>query len=91
MFRRVTDLPSRAGCGHLRPDGPRASSTSSTSSPSATASSPACAAGSVQADQRLYDRQDRAAGKPKQTLRRLIKYAMDGMFSFSYKPLRVAT
>jgi len=42
--------------------------------------------GSVQ-----YDRQDRAAGKPKQTLRRLIRYAMDGMISFSYKPLRAAT
>ena len=39
----------------------------------------------------LYDRQDRAAGKPKQTLRRLIKYSMDGMVSFSYKPLRAAT
>lgn len=39
----------------------------------------------------LYDRKDRAAGKPKQTLRRLVKYAMDGMLSFSYKPLKVAT
>jgi glycosyltransferase involved in cell wall biosynthesis len=39
----------------------------------------------------LYDRQDRAHGKPKQTLRRLIRYAMDGMLSFSIKPLRVAT
>src|SRR5271154_7200215 len=39
----------------------------------------------------LYDRQDRAAGKPKQTLRRLIHYAMGGVFSFSYKPLRAAT
>jgi dolichol-phosphate mannosyltransferase len=38
-----------------------------------------------------YDRADRAAGKPKQTLRRLIRYAMDGMISFSYKPLRAAT
>jgi dolichol-phosphate mannosyltransferase len=38
-----------------------------------------------------YDRKDRAAGKPKQTLRRLIKYAMDGMVSFSYKPLRAVT
>lgn len=38
-----------------------------------------------------YDRQDRAAGKPKQTLRRLLNYAMDGMISFSYKPLRAAT
>jgi glycosyltransferase involved in cell wall biosynthesis len=42
-------------------------------------------------DQRtvLYDRQDRAAGEPKQTLRRLVRYAMDGVFSFSYKPLRL--
>src|SRR5262249_55245737 len=39
----------------------------------------------------LYERKGRAAGKPKQTLRRLIKYAMDGMVSFSYKPLRAAT
>ncbi|MGF1634820.1 MAG: glycosyltransferase family 2 protein [Phycisphaerae bacterium] len=38
-----------------------------------------------------YDRQDRAAGKPKQTLRRLWKYAVDGMLSFSYKPLKVAS
>jgi dolichol-phosphate mannosyltransferase len=38
----------------------------------------------------LYDRKDRAAGKPKQTLRRLIKYAMDGMISFSYKPLKAS-
>jgi dolichol-phosphate mannosyltransferase len=39
----------------------------------------------------LYHRNDRAAGKPKQSLRRLMKYAMDGMLSFSYKPLKVAT
>lgn len=39
----------------------------------------------------LYDRQERAAGKPKQTFRRLVKYALDGMLSFSYKPLKVAT
>ena len=39
----------------------------------------------------LYDRQERADGKPKQTLRKLIHYAMDGMISFSYKPLRTAT
>lgn len=38
-----------------------------------------------------YDRAERAAGKPKQTLRHLIKYAVDGMLSFSYKPLRAAT
>ena len=38
-----------------------------------------------------YERQDRAGGEPKQTLRRLIHYAMDAMFSFSFKPLRAAT
>jgi polyisoprenyl-phosphate glycosyltransferase len=38
-----------------------------------------------------YDRQTRAAGDPKQTLTRLLKYAMDGMVSFSYKPLRWVT
>jgi dolichol-phosphate mannosyltransferase len=36
-----------------------------------------------------YDRADRAAGEAKQTLVRLIKYAMDAIFSFSYKPLRL--
>jgi glycosyltransferase involved in cell wall biosynthesis len=42
-------------------------------------------------DQRTieYDRQDRAAGAPKQSLRRLARYAIDGVFSFSYKPLRL--
>lgn len=39
----------------------------------------------------FYDRQERAAGQPKQTLRRLMKYAMNGIISFSTKPLRVAT
>src|SRR4051812_27228608 len=38
-----------------------------------------------------YDRPHRAAGQPQQTLRRLIKYAMGGMGSFGYRPLRVAT
>jgi glycosyltransferase involved in cell wall biosynthesis len=38
-----------------------------------------------------YDRGDRAAGKPKQSLRKLIHYAADAMVSFSYKPLRAAT
>jgi len=37
-----------------------------------------------------YDREERAAGKPKQTLRRLVHYAIDGMLSFSTKPLRMA-
>jgi len=39
----------------------------------------------------LYDRQDRAAGKPQQTFRRLVRYAADGFFSFSYLPLRLLT
>jgi dolichol-phosphate mannosyltransferase len=39
----------------------------------------------------LYDRQSRVGGAPKQSLRRLIHYALDGMFSFSNKPLRAAT
>ena len=38
-----------------------------------------------------YDRPDRAAGIPKQTFRRLARYALDGVFSFSYKPLRLMT
>ena len=38
-----------------------------------------------------YDREERAAGEPKQTLRRLSRYAFDGVFSFSYKPLRFMT
>ena len=37
-----------------------------------------------------YERADRAAGKPKQTLLKLFKYAMDAIFSFSYKPLRLS-
>jgi polyisoprenyl-phosphate glycosyltransferase len=38
-----------------------------------------------------YHRQERAAGRPQQTLRRLAKYAVDGLFSFSYLPLRVVS
>ena len=42
-------------------------------------------------DQRtvLYQRQDRALGKPKQSFFRLVRYAVDGFVSFSYKPLRL--
>lgn len=36
-----------------------------------------------------YDRAGRASGEPKQTLDRLIHYALDAIFSFSYKPLRL--
>ena len=38
-----------------------------------------------------YDRQERVAGKPQQTFKRLVRYASDGLFSFSYLPLRVVT
>jgi len=38
-----------------------------------------------------YDRSERAAGEPKQSYRRLIRYALDALFSFSYKPLRLMT
>ncbi len=36
-----------------------------------------------------YARDDRAAGTPKQTFKRLAKYAIDGIMSFSYKPIRI--
>lgn len=36
-----------------------------------------------------YERDDRAAGTPKQTFKRLLKYATDGVLSFSYKPIRL--
>jgi dolichol-phosphate mannosyltransferase len=36
-----------------------------------------------------FDRPDRAAGKPKQGLLNLFKYAFDAILSFSYKPLRL--
>ncbi len=39
----------------------------------------------------LYDRQERAAGQPQQTLGKLLRYALDGVFSFSYLPLRALT
>jgi glycosyltransferase involved in cell wall biosynthesis len=39
----------------------------------------------------LYDRQERAAGTPGQTLRCLVRYAFDGVFSFSNLPLRMVT
>jgi glycosyltransferase involved in cell wall biosynthesis len=38
-----------------------------------------------------YDRQDRAAGQPQQTFRHLVRYALDGLFSFSHLPLRLLT
>lgn len=38
-----------------------------------------------------YDRLDRAAGKPSQTLQRLVRYAFDAIFSFSRLPLRLLT
>jgi dolichol-phosphate mannosyltransferase len=42
-------------------------------------------------DQRtvMYDRHRRAQGEPKQSFRRLVQYALDGLLGFSYKPLRL--
>jgi glycosyltransferase involved in cell wall biosynthesis len=36
-----------------------------------------------------YDREARSSGLPKQSFGRLMHYALDGVFSFSYKPLRL--
>lgn len=38
-----------------------------------------------------YDRKERAAGEPQQDFRRLVRYALDGVFSFSHLPLRLLT
>jgi dolichol-phosphate mannosyltransferase len=38
-----------------------------------------------------YDREHRAGGAPKQSLEHLFVYALDAIFSFSYRPLRAAT
>jgi dolichol-phosphate mannosyltransferase len=38
-----------------------------------------------------FERGARAAGRPKYTLRKLVKLALDGLFSFSTAPLRLAT
>lgn len=37
-----------------------------------------------------YDRAARAAGEPQQSFGRLLRYAFDAVFSFSYKPLRLS-
>ena len=37
-----------------------------------------------------YDRHDRLGGEPKQTFWKLLKYGLDAIFSFSYKPLRLS-
>jgi glycosyltransferase involved in cell wall biosynthesis len=37
-----------------------------------------------------YDREARFAGEPKQSIRRLVRYAFDAVFGFSYKPLRIS-
>ena len=39
----------------------------------------------------FYDRQERAAGTPAVTFRKLVRYALDGIFSFSHLPLRLLT
>jgi dolichol-phosphate mannosyltransferase len=38
-----------------------------------------------------YERAARHAGSPKYTLKSLVKLAFDGIFSFSYLPLRLST
>jgi len=38
----------------------------------------------------LYHRPDRPDNEPKQTFSRLVRYACDAIFSFSYKPLRLS-
>jgi glycosyltransferase involved in cell wall biosynthesis len=38
-----------------------------------------------------YDRRQRAAGAPQQNFARLLRYGLDGLFSFSYLPLRLLT
>lgn len=38
-----------------------------------------------------YDRVARVSGKPQQTFQRLVRYALDGVFSFSRLPLRLLT
>lgn len=39
----------------------------------------------------LYDRKERAAGEPQQKFHHLLRYALDGLFSFSRLPLRLLT
>jgi dolichol-phosphate mannosyltransferase len=38
-----------------------------------------------------YDRMPRAGGEPKQSVGRLVRYGLNAVFSFSYKPLRLMT
>ncbi|MEB3103136.1 glycosyltransferase family 2 protein [Ferviditalea candida] len=38
-----------------------------------------------------YERQERFAGTTKYPLRKMVKFALDGITSFSYKPLRLAS
>jgi len=38
-----------------------------------------------------YDRDERVAGEPVVTFRKLVRYALDGVFSFSRLPLRLVT
>ena len=45
--------------------------------------------GRLSADFVEYSRRDRSRGEPKQTLGKLFQYALDGVLSFSYKPIRL--
>lgn len=39
----------------------------------------------------LFEREERFAGATKYPLKRMIRFALNGVFSFSYKPLKIAT
>ncbi|MFC2155315.1 glycosyltransferase family 2 protein [Acidobacteriota bacterium] len=39
----------------------------------------------------LFERKERYAGTTKYPLRKMIRFALNGVFSFSYKPLKIAT
>lgn len=39
----------------------------------------------------LFEREERYAGVTKYPLRKMIRFALNGVFSFSYKPLKIAT
>ncbi len=39
----------------------------------------------------MYEREERYAGITKYPLRQMIRFALNGVFSFSYKPLKIAT
>ena len=92
IFRRISDLPSAPDAGIFGLMDRRVIDEFNKLPGAQIASSPACEAGSGSTRPACCTIATSGPhGKPKQTLRKLIKYAMDGMISFSYKPLRAAT